>query len=327
MKFVKFIQKNLIVFSIYFLLIIIAITFYGFIIRLSLAKSVAHFLDLIRQVAPLSLISLGQTLVLLVGGIDLSVGAIASLANILSANFMKGEVSLIPISVFLTLAICIIIGFINGIVIVKAKMPPFLVTLAMSSVIRGAYLLYTGGAPRGGIAKEFRVIARKWIGSPVGNAPGIFPVAGIIWIMVFLILLFAINKTIFGIELYAVGGNPRTAWLSGYNPDKFKIMIYIFSATFAALSGLMHSALIGGALLHVGDPYLLDSIAATCMGGTTFDGGVGGIVGTIAGVLIIQLLNAFMTIMGIKEAGKYILLGLLIITILTINNFISTSKR
>lgn len=327
MKFLTIFKKNLIVFSIYILLIIIAIVFYGLIIRLPLTKSIAHFLDLIRQVAPLSLISLGQTLVMLVGGIDLSVGAVASLANILSANFMKGEVSLIPISVFLTLIICILIGFINGVVIVKVKMPPFLVTLAMSSVVRGAYLLYTGGAPRGGIAEEFRFIARKWIGSPIGDAPGIFPVAGIVWITIFFVLLFAINKTIFGIELYAVGGNPRTAWLSGFNPNKFTIGIYMLSAALASMSGLMHSALIGGALLHVGDPYILDSIAATCIGGTTFDGGVGGIVGTIAGVLIIQLLNAFMTIMGMKETGKYIVLGLLIIAILSINHLIASSRK
>ena len=253
--------------------------------------------------------------------------AVASLSNILSANFMKGEASLIPISVALTLAICILIGFISGFVIVKLKIPPFLVTLAMSSVIRGSYLLYTGGAPRGDIAEEFRFIANKWIGPPVGNSPGVFPVAGLVWLSIFIILLFVINKTVFGVELYAVGGNPRTAWLSGFNPGNFTIGIYMLSAAFAGMSGLMHSALIGGALLHVGDPYLLDSIAATCMGGTTFDGGVGGIVGTIAGVLIIQLLNAVMTIMGMKETGKYILLGFLIIAILSINHFISRSKR
>lgn len=327
MEFLTIFKRNLIVFSIYILLITIAIVFYGLIIRLPLTKSIAHFLDLIRQVAPLSLISLGQTLVMLVGGIDLSLGAIASLANILSANFMKGEASLIPISILLTLIICILIGFINGVVIVKVKMPPFLVTLAMSSVVRGAYLLYTGGAPRGAIAEKFRFIARGWVGSPIGDAPGIFPIAGVIWITIFFVLLFAINKTIFGVELYAVGGNPRAAWLSGFNPSKFTIGIYILSATFAGISGLMHSALIGGALLHVGDPYLLDSIAATCIGGTTFDGGIGGIVGTIAGVLIIQLLNAFMTIMAIRETGKYIVLGLLIIVILSINHLIASSRR
>lgn len=317
------------VWSVYLLLLVILIIFYAFIIQFPVDKSLAHLLDLVRQMAPLVFVALGQTVVMLVGGIDLSVGAVASLSNIITANIMMGDPNRIPAAILLNILICAGIGAINGVVIVRIKLPAFLVTLAMASIIRGAYLLYTGGAPKGSIALEFRSIASEWVGQPSSSGifPGLFPVAGLIWVIVFAVLAFFLYRTNFGRKIYATGGNPRASFLSGIPTKTITVAAYSICAALAGMSGLMHSALIGVALLHVGDNYLMDSIAASCIGGTTFAGGQGGIIGTIAGVFIITVLGSIMTMMGISAAGKFIVLGVLMIAILGANFLVSKTSR
>lgn len=327
MNLLKVYKRNQKTINVYIVLLLIMVTFYVFIVDFTFSKSVIHFLDIIRQSAPLALLALGQTVVLLVGGVDLSVGAVVSITNIMTANIMMGDPARIPLAVAGTLAVCLAIGFINGIVIVKLKVPAFLFTLSMSSMLRGVYMLYTGGMPVGKVSPEFCMIARDWIGKPSGNFLGLFPIAGMIWILAFIVIAFILYKTSFGKKLYATGGNIQASRLCGIPVNRITVTAYMMSAGFACLAGFMVTAFIRAPFLHVGEPYLMNSIAVAAIGGTTFEGGRGGVIGTVAGVLIIQLLSSILTMLGFRESSNYIVLGAILIIILSINYFASTRSR
>ncbi|GFZ78775.1 ribose ABC transporter permease [Paenibacillus marchantiophytorum] len=273
--------------------------------------SIAHLLDVIRQASPLGIIAIGQTLVLLVAGIDLSVGATISLVNVLAASIMLGDNGNILTAVLFTLLISATIGLINGLAITFIRIPSFLVTLSMSLVIQGIYLVYTKGSPKGNIAPAFRVISDGWWG-PI-------PVASIIWIGIWLLFAFLLYRTIWGRRIYATGGNIQTSRLSGIGVNRVVVTMFVLSALLAGITGLMISAYIGVASNGVGNIYTLNSIAATVIGGTAFSGGKGGLAGTFAGVLIMVLLQSLMTVMNIPEAGKYMSQGVIIAVMVGIN--------
>jgi ribose transport system permease protein len=276
-----------------------------------------HLLNILRQAAPLGIVAIGQTLVLLIGGIDLSVGAVVSLVNVVAASMMMGKDENILVTVAVTLFLSALIGFINGFTILKVKIPPFLVTLAMSLMIEGGYMVYTKGSPQGNIAQGFRFISDGWLG-PI-------PIAGLIWLGVWGVFAFLLYRTIWGRSVYATGGNTRAAFLSGVKTNTITLTTYVLSSLLAGVAGLMISAYIGVASVGVGNMYTMNSIAATVIGGTAFTGGIGGLAGTFAGVLIMSLLQSMLTMMNILEAGKFISTGLVIAIMVAINQ--RTARR
>lgn len=301
-------QKTKITIGIYALLLVTVIIF-GAVSPASFSSG--HLLNILRQTAPLGVVAIGQTLVLLTGGIDLSLGAVISLTNVVAASLMMGRNENILITVFFTLAIAALIGFINGLTILKVKIPPFLVTMAMSLVIEGCYMVYTKGSPKGNIAGGFRIISDGWLGP--------LPLAGLIWVGTWLIFAFFLYRTTWGRKVYASGGNPQAAYLSGVKTNTITITAYVLSSVLAGVAGLMISAYIGVASVGVGNIYTLNSIAATVIGGTSFAGGSGGLAGTFAGVLIMSLLQSMMTMLNIPEAGKFVSQGLVIAIMVAIN--------
>lgn len=301
-------QKTKITLGIYALLILMVIIF----IMVSPGPfSPHHLLNNFRQSAPLGIVAIGQTLVLLIGGIDLSVGAVISLTNVMAASMMMGNDANIGVTVLVTLLLSAFIGFMNGYTILKVKIPPFLVTLAMSLVIEGAYMVYTKGSPKGNIAQGFRIISDGWVGP--------LPIAGILWVVIWGIFALLLYRVTWGRKVYATGGNTQAAYLAGIKTPQIIIATYMFSSLLAGMAGLLISAYIGIASSGVGNIYTLNSIAATVIGGTTFAGGSGGLAGTFAGVLIMSLLQSMMTMMNIPEAGKYISQGVIIAVMVTIN--------
>jgi len=299
-------RKHKIVFSVYGLLVAFLIIFAIF------AKlTPSYLLDMFRQAAPLGVASIAQTICLLLGGIDLSVGAVISFTNLIACATMLGNPANILPAVLLTVSLSLLIGFINGIMIVKAKIPAFLATLAMSIIIKGVNYIFTKGSPIGSIAEPFRVISEGWL--------GFLPISGIIWVLIWALISILLYRTTIGRQIYATGGNPQATWLSGIRTERITVAGYMTSSLLACFSGLLISAYIGVASIAVGDSYTLNTIAAACIGGTTFDGGKGGIAGTFAGVMIIFLIQAFMTMMNIPEAGKQISLGLIIIVMVAVN--------
>lgn len=275
--------------------------------------SPTHLLNIARSAAPLGIVAIGQTIALLVGGLDLSVGATISMVNLVCASIMNGSDDKIGLAVFASLLLCVVIGAINGIIITKFKMQPFLVTLATSIIIEGGYYIYTQGIPSGSVAESFRYIAEGWIAG--------IPVAVIVWGIIWAVLSIILHKSVYGHKLYCTGANPIMAKMSGYHADLIVIMAYILTSVLAGVAGLMLSAYVGVASMGIGTTYQLNSIAASVIGGASFAGGIGTLEGTFPGVMIIVILQSLMTILGISDAGQYLSQGLIIAVMVAINQW------
>ena len=273
--------------------------------------SPAHLLNIARSAAPLGIAAMGQTVILLAGGLDLSLGATVSMVNLVMASMMNGSREHMAEAVFLSLALCMVIGFLNGFIIVKFQMQPFLVTMAMSVIIQGGYYLYTQGIARGSIAQEIRFLSEGWFGG--------IPVAVLIWVAIWIVVSFVLHKTTYGRKLYMTGANPAASKLSGFRSDWITISAYVIGALLAGVAGIMLSAYIGVASVDIGTDYTLDSIASSVIGGAAFTGGVGSLEGTFPGVLILTILKSLMTILGISEAGKFICQGVVIAVMVALN--------
>jgi ribose/xylose/arabinose/galactoside ABC-type transport system permease subunit len=246
------------------------------------------------------------------GGIDLSVGAVVSLVNIVSAGVMAGSSGNILAAVTLSLGLALLVGFVNGFIVVRFEMPPFLVTMAMASIIQGAFFIYTKGSPKGSIAAEFRIISDGWIAE-------ILPIALIIWLSIWAICSLVLHNTPYGRRFYFSGANPKASYLSGIRTRGITISAYMLCSLMAGLAGLIVSAFIGVASSGVGAPYTTNSIAATVIGGTSFAGGIGTLEGTFPGVLILSFLQSILTMLNVPEAGKNISQGLIIAVMVAIN--------
>ena len=281
--------------------------------------SPSHLINIIRQNAPLGIVAIAQTIVLLMGGIDLSVGAVISLTNILSTAIMAGNPDNILPGVAISLGIALLIGFINGITIARFKMPPFLITMAMATMIQGGYYVYTRGIPHGSMPASFRVISEGWLG-PI-------PIAALLWLGIWGILSLILYKTPYGKHIYFTGANPKTAWLSGIPTTTVTVSAYMLCSFLAGVAGLILTAFIGVPSTGVGDSYTLNSIAASVIGGTSFAGGVGTLEGTFPGVLIMVLLQSTLTILNIPEAGKSISQGVVIAVMVAINMRVAKPGR
>lgn len=273
--------------------------------------SPSHLLNIARSATPLGIAAMGQTIALLIGGLDLSMGATISMVNLVAASLMNGKDANIPLGIAVSLILCLLVGFTNGFIIAKFKMQPFLVTMAMSIIIEGGYYIYTKGIARGSIANGIRFISEGWI--------GIIPIAVVIWIVFWFLLSKFLRKTMMGRKIYLTGANVATSRLSGYRTNAIIIFAYMLDSLLAGFAGIMLSAYIGVASVGIGSDYTLNTIAAAVIGGTAFTGGIGSLEGTVPGVLIIVILQSLMTILGISEAGKFICQGIVIAVMVALN--------
>ena len=295
-------------FAIYILLIV----FIGiFFVATQGTISPSHLLNIARSSAPLGIVAMGQTIVLLTGGLDLSVGSTISMTNLVLASIMNGNNSNILPAMLISFTLSVLIGFLNGFIITRFKMQPFLVTLAMQIIVQGGYYLFTQGIARGSIADNIRYLSEGWI--------GIMPIAFIIWLAIWFILSWILHKSVYGRKLYLTGANMQAARLSGFHAQSIIIIAYIFCAVMAWCAGVLLSGYIGVASVDIGTDYTLNSIASSVVGGAAFTGGIGSLEGTFPGVLIITLLTSLMRLLGIPEAGKYICQGLVIAIMVAIN--------
>lgn len=261
-----------------------------------------NMLNLLRQVSVNALIAFGMTFVILTAGIDLSVGSTLALGSALTAGLMTSG-----IDPMLAVAIGLMIGFalgaMNGLIITKGKVAPFIATLATMTIYRGATLVYTDGMPITGLSDSF---AFEMIGK--GYLFGIpFPV--VIMIIVFFILYFVQKKTVFGRQVYAVGGNEEAARLSGIKTDGVKIWVYSITGMLAVLAGIIMTSRLDSAQPTAGTSYELDAIAAVVIGGTSLAGGRGRIVGTLIGVLIIGVISNGLNLLNVSSFYQQIVKG------------------
>jgi ribose transport system permease protein len=265
-------------------------------------------LNVAKQTAGLGIVAIGQTMVILTGGIDLSVGSIITFIHVFSIGTILGNAQLVlPVSLF-CLLLGLVFGFLNGLGITKARISPFVMTLCMDFILRGLYLIYTKGQPRGIVPNNLRFIGR-------GRILNIVPVAFLIWIGIAFLFILVLYRTTWGARLYAVAANSRTAQLSGVKNDTILMSVYALSGLLSAVAALVLTGDIGAVSLGLGRDYSLDSVAATVIGGTSFVGGIGGVEGTIAGAYIIKLLTSLLQKINISNTGKLIIQGVLILFI------------
>ncbi len=272
--------------------------------------------NILRQISVNLCLSIGMTLVILSGGIDLSVGAILAFSGAVSATLIKNGIAIPPLDIYLEFtlfgAVCgglfmgMFLGAFNGFTITFFKIPPFVATLGMFSIARGLTMLWTGGFPITGLGDKFAIIGTgRFIGVPMP-----------VWIAGLLVLVFigVTRKTVFGRHLYAVGGNERASLLSGLKVNRIKFFIYTLSGFFCAAGALIVTSRLDSAQPNAGMSYELDSIAAVVIGGTSLSGGRGSVAGTVLGCLIIGVLNNGLFILNVSPFWQQIIKGLVILT-------------
>ncbi len=258
-----------------------------------------------QQVAPLALVAFGQTLVVLLGGIDLSVGSVLTLSLVLGAGIAHGDNGLTFAAIAICLLVGAIVGLVNGLLIVRLRLPALISTLATASIVEGASWVYTNGAPNGSMPDLLQVAANGWW--------GIVPIADVILAVVVVLLLVLFKRTLFGRRLYATGANRTAARLTGIRVDRITIVAYVLCGTFAAAGGLLLGGYIAVGSLKAGEAYVLNSLAVVLIGGTSLSGGEGGVVGTLIGVAILAILTSLLIQLGVPIAIRSVLLALIVL--------------
>lgn len=263
------------------------------------------------QVAVLGIVAVGQTMVLLVRSIDLSVGAVLALGAVIVVQTESG--SSLLVSLFQAFGIAAVIGLANGLLITKRQVPPFVASFGMMWFIQGARLAYTNGQASGTVPDFLRSISIK----PVG----FIPAALIVFFLVNAVLFFLIKYSRFGRWIYAVGGNPSTARYSGIRTDTVIISAHVICSVLALLGGLVLSGYIGYVDLRLGTDFNMNSIAAAIIGGTTFTGGRGNLFGTAAGVILLIALLNIVVVLGLPIHWQFAVQGLVLVSATALQGF------
>ena len=258
-----------------------------------------NLFNILRQNASNMFLATGMTMVIILGGIELSVGSVIALSGCVAAGAVV--YFHLPIVVGFILAV----GVFNGLVICKTDIPPFIVTLASMNIAKGIALVITGGAPIRCMEDMF-----KW---PGAGYIGPFPVPAVLMIIVFILAVFMVNRTQLGRHIYAVGGNAQAAKFSGINVEKVKFIVYTYTGIMAGIAGVIIASRLYSGQPTAGDGAEMDAIAAVVVGGTSMSGGSGTLGGTLIGVLIIGILNNGLNLMGVDSNWQYIVKGLVIL--------------
>jgi len=266
--------------------------------------TVSNLLNVMQQTSINAIIAVGMTFVIITAGIDLSVGSIVAFSGVVLASVLQTAVPL-PLALGIGLAVGALCGSVNGILITYGKLPPFISTLGMMSVARGAALLYTGGRPISGFSSGFRYLA-------TGEILHI-PVPVIIMALVYVIAHVVLTRTKLGRYAYAIGGNEEAAVLSGVNVKFYKAMVYGLCGMLSGLAAIILTARLNSAQPIAGIMYELDAIAATVIGGTSLMGGEGRIVGTLIGALIMGVLRNGLNLLGVSSFVQQTVIGSVII--------------
>lgn len=269
-------------------------------------RTVSNFLSLLRQSSINGFIAFGMTCVILTGGIDLSVGSMLALSTALCAGFIAGGMP-VGIAMLLALVIGTALGAVSGILVTKGRLQPFIATLVTMTIYRGLTMIYMDGKPISNLGDSFTL---KVVGK--GNFYHI-PIPVILFVAVFAIMMFILEKTTFGRRVYATGSNETSAKLAGVNINKTKLITYVISGGMAALSGLILLSRLSSAQPTLGEGYELDAIASVALGGTSMNGGRGRIWGTFVGVLIIAVLNNGLNILGVSSYYQDVVKGVVIL--------------
>ncbi|MDH3661344.1 MAG: ABC transporter permease [Alphaproteobacteria bacterium] len=273
--------------------------------------TVGNLTNLLKQVAIVAVLAGGQTLVILSGGIDLSSGSILALSAVTIGFLIENGYPPL-LATFAGIVVGTLCGLINGIIIAKGRIPPFIATLGMMGIARGLALVITKGVSYMVLVPFFDIIGNgKLLGLPV-------PI--VIVIVVYAALHIVLRRTVFGRHIYAIGGNEHVSRLEGIRVDHHKILIYTISGFLAAIAALIMVGRLASTPPHVARGAELEAIAAVIIGGTSFAGGIGAVETTLIGALIMAMITNALNILGVSSFWQQVFIGIVIIVAVWLDN-------
>ena len=292
-KTLNFFKENM---GIIIALLVLAVFLTVFPATSSSFPTTKNVFNVLRQISTNMLLACGMTMVIILGGIDLSVGSVIALSGVLAAGCVSRYGMSIHLAMIIGILIGLIIGAFNGFVIV---------TLATMNIARGLAGVYTGGSPVRVVSKQW-----QWIGA---GYIGIIPVPVLIMIVVFILSVLIMNRTKIGRYIYAVGGNTLAARFSGISVSKVKFLVYTYSGLMAGLAGVILASRMYSGQPTAGDGAEMDAIAAVVVGGTSMSGGYGKLGGTLVGALIIGILSNGLNLMNVNSFWQTVVKGVVIL--------------
>lgn len=275
--------------------------------------------NVLRQISTNLYLACGMTMVIILSGIDLSVGSIIALSGCVAAACVSRYGLPQGAAILFGILVGLIVGMFNGLVISKTTIPPFIVTLATMNIAKGLAYVYTGGSPVRVVTEEWQFIGAGYI--------GVVPTPVVILIFVLIITALIMNKTKTGRYIYAVGGNPQAAKFSGINVARVKFLVHTYSGLMAGLAGIVLASRMYSGQPTAGDGAEMDAIAAVVVGGTSMAGGSGKIGGTIIGALIIGILNNGLNLMNVNSFWQYVVKGCVILLAVFIDYIRNTKSK
>lgn len=274
--------------------------------------SSSNLLSVGRQVSMTGIAAVGMTILLLVGGIDISVGTMCAFTGVVCTKLVVQGQLPIWLAVIITLAVGACCGAVNGFMCTYFKIPAMIGTMAMQTIAKGAAYLLTGGIPIYGLPDSFRVFGQGYIGR--------IPVPLCIMVVVFILGFVLLEKTYFGRHIYAVGGNQEAARLSGINTTRVQMICYIACSTLAAAAGIIMASRVNSGQPSVGVGFEMDAITASVLSGVSLMGGEGRIVNVVAGVLIMGILSNGMVMLDLTEYTQWLVKGIVLLFAVAVNN-------
>lgn len=275
---------------------------------------VENLLDLIQQISVNAIIAFGMTLTILIGGIDLSVGAVLALVGTTTVYVLNQgsstsqSIGTLMLAVLIGLGVAALIGIVNGVCAAKTRMPAFIITLATMLIARGA-------AYRFNEARPMQIPDKQKLFLALGNERllGVIPIPVIIMLLIFTLAFILLHRTSFGQHLYAIGGNREAARFTGIRLGRTEILVYVSCSLLAGLAGMINTSQLYSAEPASGVGFELNAIAAAVVGGTSFTGGIGTVYGTLIGAVIIGILDKGLNQAGIHFSLQYIVKGMVVL--------------
>lgn len=265
-----------------------------------------NIVSVLRQISINTFIAIGMTLIIILGHIDLSVGAIVAMSGTLTVGFIVNQGMPIWLAIFAGLALGVIVGLIDGLIVSTFRVPAFIITMAMMNICSGVAYVYSGG-------QSTRITDEFFIAIGTGYLFNVIPLPVVYMVILIAVFSFLLSKTKFGVYVYAIGGNREAARLSGVPIKLVEISVFVISGILSAFAGLVLCSRMYSGQPSVGTGYEMDAIAACVLGGTSMTGGKGRISGTVFGAMVIGIISNGLNLIGVSSYWQLIVKGLIIV--------------
>ncbi|QOX65244.1 ABC transporter permease [Anoxybacterium hadale] len=303
----------------YGILMILAFMIVFLLIASPTFRTLQNTINVLNQISINGIIAIGMTFIIISGGIDLSIGSMIAVASVVTGAVLAANPSNVVFAVALASAACGLIGLFNGYIISKFDMFPFVVTLGTQLIFRGVAYVISDGKSYVLTSNAFKEIGQ-------GKLLGVIPYSIIVLISIAFIGLVLLSRTKYGQYVYAIGGNLHTAVASGVNVFKIKLLTYMMMGVFTGIAGVILTSRVNAGQPSIGVGYELDAIAAVVIGGSSLNGGIGTIPGTVIGILMIGVINNGMNLMGVSSFYQQIVKGFIILGAVILDIMISRRK-